>query len=175
MLIYNKSKSFLFIFAKSHKKEVAVHLDFIDRIFLTQNHPFHTIKKHLFDTLFHIMKGRGIFFQLSVYSKVKDGMLCELFFVLYLTKRASLIDVLAYCTVCLLFVFLRTSRCLDTQKSTNEKFLFVYNEISSKNPSGAYPSMQRVKGGVSITHPSVNTWRRNCQTKKLNVMKSNYI
>lgn len=38
--------------------------------------PYH--KKHLFVILFHMMKGLQIFFQLSVYSKVKQGLFCVL-------------------------------------------------------------------------------------------------
>lgn len=76
-------------------------------------------------------------------------MLCEL-----LTKAASLIEVLAY--VCNLFLS-EPHVALTPRSQPIKNLFFIHSGVSSKKLSGAYPNMQRVKGGVCITHPNVNT------------------
>lgn len=107
VLIHNKSQSFLLIFTKSQKKEDGVHLDLIEIEFsgrthsrMTETTPTIPQKKetHLFVTLFHMMKGSGIFFQLSVYSSVKDGMFSVLF--LYVLKDKDRVNVSVCVRVC---------------------------------------------------------------------------
>lgn len=110
ILIHNKSRSFLLIFTKSQKKEVGVHLDLIEIEFSGRTHSRMTEttpkkKEHLFVTLFHMMKGRGIFFQLCVYSESKT--VCSVAFFFF--------DLVKCVSMCVCVCLFRTLCCLDTQ------------------------------------------------------------